>query len=212
VAPLLWHRPEKPKYRTAPCVKPRRADKPPGDPDWIHEIKHDGFRIMARRDGGAVRLLSRKGHDFASRFPLAAAAVAVLPAHSCIIDGEAIACDEKGLAVFDLIRRQRHSPDVVLCAFDLIELDGEDLRREPIETRKSTLKSLLRGKHAGIVFNAHFISDGAIVYRQACALGCEGIVSKRLGSPYRSGRADCWLKVKNPAAPAITREAEEEWN
>jgi ATP-dependent DNA ligase len=62
------------------------------------------------------------------------------------------------------------------------------------------------------VFNAHFIADGAIVYRQACALGCEGIVSKRLGSPYRSGRADCWLKVKNPAAPAVTREAEEEWN
>jgi bifunctional non-homologous end joining protein LigD len=64
------------------------------------------------------------------------------------------------------------------------------LRREPIETRKSTLKSLLRGKHAGIAFNAHFIADGAIVYRQACALGCEGIVSKRLGSPYRSGRAE----------------------
>jgi ATP-dependent DNA ligase len=75
----------------------------------------------------------------------------------------------------------------VLCAFDLLELDGEDLRREPIETRKSTLKSLLRGKHAGVAFNAHFIADGAIVYRQACALGCEGIVSKRLGSPYRSG-------------------------
>src|SRR5437660_1576015 len=85
-------------------------------------------------------------------------------------------------------------------------------RPTPIETRKSTLKSLLRGKHAGIVFNAHFIADGAIVYRQACALGCEGIVSKRLGSPYRSGRADCWVKVKNPAAPAVTREAEEEWN
>ena len=100
----------------------------------------------------------------------------------------------------------------VLCAFDLLELDGEDLRREPIETRKSTLKSLLRGKHAGIAFNAHFIADGAIVYRQACALGCEGIVSKRLGSPYRSGRADCWVKVKNPAAPAVTREAEEDWN
>ena len=90
----------------------------------------------------------------------------------------------------------------------LFELDGEDLRREPIETRKSTLRSLLRG----IAFNAHFIADGAIVYRQACALGCEGIVSKRLGSLYRSGRADCWLKVKNPAAPAVTPEAEEEWN
>jgi bifunctional non-homologous end joining protein LigD len=114
--------------------------------------------------------------------------------------------------VFDLIRGHRPSTAAFLCAFDLLELDGEDLRREPLETRKSTLKSLLRGKHAGVAFNAHFIADGAIVYRQACALGCEGIVSKRLGSPYRSGRADCWLKVKNPAAPAVTREAEEEWN
>ena len=114
--------------------------------------------------------------------------------------------------MFDLIRGRQPSAAAVLCAFDLLELDGDDLRREPIETRKSTLKSLLRGKHAGIAFNAHFIADGAIVYRQACALGCEGIVSKRIGSPYRSGRADCWIKVKNPAAPAVTREAEEDWN
>ena len=114
--------------------------------------------------------------------------------------------------MFDLIRGQRPNEVAVLCAFDLIELDGEDLRREPIETRKSTLKSLLRAKHAGIVFNAHFIADGAIVYRQACALGCEGIVSKRLGSTYRSGRTDCWIKIKNPAAPAVMREAEEDWN
>jgi bifunctional non-homologous end joining protein LigD len=136
----------------------------------------------------------------------------VLPARSCLIDGEAIVCDANDLAVFDLIRGHWPSAPAFLCAFDLLELDGEDLRREPIETRKSTLKSLLRGKHAGIVFNAHFIADGAIVYRQACALGCEGIVSKRIGSPYRSGRADCWIKVKNPAAPAVTREAEEDWN
>ena len=138
-----------------PCL-PRLADKPPAGPDWLHEIKHDGFRIMARRDGDRVRLLSRKGHDFASRFPLAAAAVAALSARSCIIDGEAIACDEKGLAVFDLIRRQQHGRAVALCAFDLLELDGEDLRRMPIETRKLTLKSLLRGKHAGIMFNCRW--------------------------------------------------------
>jgi bifunctional non-homologous end joining protein LigD len=194
-----------------PCL-PRPADRPPAGRDWLHEIKHDGFRIMARRDAAGVRLLTRNGRDFAGRFPIAAAAVATLPARSCLIDGEAIVTDQNGLAVFDLIRGHGHNAAAVLCAFDLLELDGEDLRREPIETRKSTLKSLLRGKHAGIVFNAHFIADGAIVYRQACALGCEGIVSKRLGSPYRSGRADCWLKVKNPNAPAVTREAEEDWN
>ena len=187
-----------------PCL-PRPADRPPAGSDWLHEIKHDGFRIMALRDAAGVRLLTRNGNDFSRRFPLAVAAIAALPARSCLIDGEAIVTDQKGLAVFDLIRGHRPSAAAVLCAFDLLELDGEDLRREPIETRKSTLRSLLRSKHAGIVFNAHFIADGAIVYRQACALGCEGIVSKRLGSPYRSGRADCWVKVKNPAAPAVTR-------
>ena len=109
---------------------------------------------MARRDAAGVRLLTRNGHDFAGRFPLAATAVAALPARSCLIDGEAIVTDHKGLAVFDLIRGHRPSAAAVLCAFDLIELDGGDLRREPIETRKSTLKSLLRSKHAGIAFNA----------------------------------------------------------
>jgi bifunctional non-homologous end joining protein LigD len=158
-----------------------------------------------------VRLLTRKGNDFSRRFPLVVAALAALPVRSCLIDGEAIVTDQKGLAVFDLIRGHRPNAAAVLCAFDLIELDGEDLRRTPIETRKLTLKSLLRHKHAGIVFNEHFVADGAIVYRQACALGCEGIVSKRLGSPYRSGRVDHWIKIKNPAAPAVRREAEEDW-
>ena len=111
---------------------------------------------MARRDAAGVRLLTPNGHDFAERFPMAAAAVAALPARSCLIDGEAIVTDRNGLAVFDLIRGRQPSEAAVLCAFDLLELDGEDLRREPIETRKSTMKSLLRGKHAGIAFNAHF--------------------------------------------------------
>jgi bifunctional non-homologous end joining protein LigD len=112
--------------------------------------KHDGFRIMARRDAASVRFLTRNGHDFAGHFPLAAGAVAALPARSCLIDGEAIVTDRNGLAVFDLIRGHRFSQAAVLCAFDLLELDGEDLRREPIKPRKSTLKSLLRGKRAGI--------------------------------------------------------------
>jgi bifunctional non-homologous end joining protein LigD len=99
----------------------------------------------------------------------------------------------------------------VLCAFDLIELDGEDLRRSPIEERKRTLAELLRKKSDGIALNGHYEGDGANVYKHACALGCAGIVSKRLGSPYRSGRVSDWLKIKNPAAPAVKREAEEDW-
>jgi len=99
----------------------------------------------------------------------------------------------------------------VLCAFDLLEADGEDLRRLPIEIRKAGLTQLLRAPHAGIALNEHYVGHGEIVYRQACKLGCEGIVSKRLGSTYRSGRSKQWVKVKNPAAPAVRREAEEEW-
>jgi bifunctional non-homologous end joining protein LigD len=98
----------------------------------------------------------------------------------------------------------------VHCAFDLLEL-GRDLRPEPIERRKTLLAQLLRGSQLSIVLNEHFEEDGAIVYREACKLGCEGIVSKRLGSSYRCGRSPHWIKVKNPAAPAVKREAEEDW-
>jgi bifunctional non-homologous end joining protein LigD len=100
----------------------------------------------------------------------------------------------------------------VLCSFDLLELDGKDLRRTPIEERKGTLAKLLSHPHEGIALNEHYTGDGAIIFKHACALGGEGIVSKRLGSSYRSGRADCWVKVKNPAAPAVRREAEEDWS
>lgn len=110
-----------------------------------------------------------------------------------------------------MIRWRQHDNAVTLCAFDLLELDGEDLRRKAIEVRKATLKGLLRRSRHGIAFNRHFGVDGAIVYEQACVLGCEGVVSKRLGLPYRPGRNDCWIKVKNPAAPAAKREAEEDW-
>jgi bifunctional non-homologous end joining protein LigD len=156
-----------------------------------------------------VRLFARHGHDFTARFPLAAGALAALPGRSFLIDGEAIVTNDKGLAVFDLIRRARNGGAAVLCAFDLIELDGADLRRAPIEHRKQKLARLVRTPHPGIVLNEHY--DGDVVFEYACKLGCEGIVSKRLGSPYRSGRSAHWVKVKNPKAPAVTREAEEDW-
>jgi len=177
----------------------------------LHEIKHDGFRILARRNNAGARLITRAGNDFSSRFPFIAMAVGKLPVRSCLIDGEAIVCDTKGLAVFGLIRRHGTIASAVHCAFDLLELDGEDLRREPIEKRKELLAELLAGSQLNLVFNECFEEDGAIVYREACKLGCEGIVSKRLGSSYRSGRSPHWLKVKNPASPAVKREAGEDW-
>jgi len=193
-----------------PCL-PSPAKVPPSGPGWLHEIKHDGFRILARRDAVGVRLITRNGNDFTSRFPLAVEAVARLPAHSFLLDGEAIVTNERGLAVFDLIRHKRHGADAVLLAFDLIELEGEDLRRMPIEQRKRKMAKLVRGPYPGIVLNEVFEGGGDILFTHACKLGCEGIVSKRLGSPYRSGRSPHWVKVKNPKAPAVKREKEEDW-
>ena len=125
---VLSRKPERSALRRLdPCL-PRPAKQPPAGPGWIHEIKHDGFRILAHRDGDRVRLITRNGFDFADRFSLIVEAIAALPVRSCVLDGEAIACDANGLSVFDRIRYRQHDRTVTLCAFDLLELDGEDLR------------------------------------------------------------------------------------
>jgi len=158
-----------------------------------------------------VKLYSRPGNDLTGRFPLIVETLANLRTRSCIIDGEAVACDDNGLAVFDRIRYRHHEGKVFLYAFDLIELDGDDLRREPLDVRKATLRSLLVKVGPGLRWNEHIEGDGETIFRYACKLGLEGIVSKRKDSPYRSGRSPDWLKMKNPDAPAVKREAEEDW-
>lgn len=190
---------------------PRKAKELPSGPAWIYEIKHDGFRILAQKDAARVRLITRNGYDFADRYPLIVNAINRLPVETCIIDGEAIVVDQNGLSVFDLLRYRRHDHAATLCAFDVLEVDGADLRRKPIEERKQHLSWALRTSHHGIALNATYNSDGPIVYEHACALGCEGVVSKQLGSPYFSGRTDKWLKMKNPIAPAVSREREIDW-
>jgi bifunctional non-homologous end joining protein LigD len=197
----------------APCLPTKTTQLPSGG-QWLHEIKHDGFRIIARKSNGPVRLYSRPGNDFTRRFPLIVEALERLRSRACIIDGEAIACDDNGVASFDLIRHHRANGSVFLFAFDLIELNGDDLRRDPLEVRKATLASVLAKAGPGIRFNEHIEGDGptVFVFAYACKLGLEGIVSKRKDSPYRSGRSPDWLKMKNPNAPAAHREALEEWS
>jgi ATP-dependent DNA ligase len=153
--------------------------RPPAGPGWIHEIKHDGFRILAKQNPDGVHLFTRKGYDLAVRFPLATTAIAALPARSCLIDGEAIARDQNGLAVFEMIRWRRHDQDVVLCAFDLLELNGQDLRKAPIEERKRTLAKLLRRSPAGITFNEHYEGDGTTLFQH--------VVSSAVKGSYRNG-------------------------
>jgi bifunctional non-homologous end joining protein LigD len=194
-----------------PC-QPIGARKPPSGVGWIHEIKLDGFRMLAQRRAFGGRLLTRNGVDFTERYPAVVAAMNALKVRSCLIDGEITVCDAKGLAVFDLLRHGDWiKPEAVLFAFDLLELDGDDLRSIPIELRKRKLARLIRDAGRGLQLSEHLHIDGAEMFDHACKLGCEGIVSKQLGSRYVSGRTDHWIKVKNPLAPAIRREAEEDW-
>jgi bifunctional non-homologous end joining protein LigD len=194
----------------APCL-PTKTDKLPSGSQWLHEIKHDGFRVIARKKGAQVRLYSRPGNDLTYRFPLIVETLKRLRSRSCIIDGEAVACDENGVTSFNRVRYRRHDESIFIYAFDLIELNGNDLRRDPLEGRKKTLAMILAKAGSGVRFNEHMEGDGETVFRHACKLGLEGIVSKRLGSPYISGRSPDWLKMKNADAPAVKREAEEDW-
>jgi bifunctional non-homologous end joining protein LigD len=195
----------------APCL-PTKIDALPSGSLWVHEIKHDGFRVIARKDNDRVRLYSRPGNNLTYRFPLIVEALSRLRSRSCIIDGEAVCCDDNGMPCFDRIRYRRHDASVLLYAFDLIELNGDDLRREPLEVRKATLASVLAKAAPGLRLNERLEhDDGELVFRHACKMGLEGIVSKRKGSSYRSGRSPDWLKMKNPNAPAVKREAEEDW-
>jgi bifunctional non-homologous end joining protein LigD len=139
-------------------------------------------------------------------------ALARLRSRSCILDGEAVACDDNGVASFDLIRHQRANESIFLYAFDLIELNGDDLRRDPLQVRKATLASIVGKARSGLRFNEHIEGDGPTVFAHACQMGLEGIVSKRKDSMYRSGRSPDWLKMKNPNALAVTREGEEDWS
>jgi bifunctional non-homologous end joining protein LigD len=193
-----------------PCL-PTNAPQPPSGDLWLHEIKHDGFRVIARKNGQRVKLYSRPGNDLTYRFPLIVEGLARLRSRSCIIDGEAVACGDDGVALFDRIRYRRHDASVFMWAFDIIELNGDDLRCEPLEWRKATLAKLLARAGYGVQLNEHLEAEGPVVFDHACRMGLEGIVSKRKASCYQSGRSRDWLKSKNPQAPAVTRLAEEDW-
>jgi ATP-dependent DNA ligase len=188
----------------SPCL-PTPSKRAPTGPEWVHEIKHDGYRLIVRRDGDRVRLYTRRGFNWSHRFPLIVEAVRGLKARSVVVDGEAVVCDASGIPSFDMLHSKGHDGAAVLFAFDLIALDGDDLRQRPLEERKAKLAKLLSRLRGGIHFNEHIEGDGAIVFEHTCRMGLEGIVSKRRDLPYRSGRSKCWLKIKNPNSPAMLR-------
>ena len=189
-----------PKSAFDPCI-PTRATKVPTGPDWLHEIKHDGYRLIVQRDG---RLFSRRGFDWSDRFPLISEAVKRLRAESFVIDGEAVWLDDSGLSHFDRLHSRKHFGEVRLVAFDLLAVGGDDIRPEPLHARKRWLAKLLAKAGDGIQLCEHMEGEiGPAMFEHACKLGLEGIVSKHRYRPYRAGRCAHWVKIKNPASPAM---------
>jgi bifunctional non-homologous end joining protein LigD len=187
--------------------------QPPSGPLWVHEIKHDGYRLMVRKDGERIRCFTKGGYDWADRFPAIADAALRIKAASFLIDGEAAILHEDSTPDFHALRSRRRGHAAMLFAFDLIEHDGEDLRRLPLIDRKRRLAKLLgRAKRRSIQYVGHITDDGPTVFEHVCRMGLEGIVSKRVDAPYRSGPSRVWLKCKNPASEAVRREREEEWH
>jgi bifunctional non-homologous end joining protein LigD len=183
-------------------VEPQLAspvDQPPEGKHWIHEIKHDGYRSQVVIERGQVRVFSRNGHDWSDRYPGIFRAASRLHCKPAIIDGEAVVQDENGVSNFEAlgsaIRRQPHS--IILYAFDLLHIDGEDLRRETLSERRAVLKNLI-GDDADsrIQFSDEFDGDGADLFSACAERELEGIVSKHTLAPYRSGRSKTWLKTK----------------
>ena len=134
-----------------------------------------------------------------------------LRASSFTIDGEACVCGPDGVAIFDALHRHGTVSEAMLYGFDLLEVDGEDLRALPLGDRKKRLARLLARRRVGIVLSQHTAADGATIFQQACRMGLEGIVSKRITAPYRSGPSRDWIKVKNPDSPAMIQAREMEW-
>lgn len=175
------------------------AEAPPNGADWIFELKYDGYRLeLATGADGAV-VYTRSGLDWTKRFPGLARAAFALPCRNALLDGEAVVFDEKGLSDFAMLvsaLEAGRAKRVEFVAFDLLALDEKDLRREPLRERKAKLKKLLAGASGAIRYGDYIEGDGAAVFRQATQAGAEGIIAKRGGAPYRSGRFPDWLKIK----------------
>jgi bifunctional non-homologous end joining protein LigD len=186
-----------------PC-QPIVAKQPPVGPGWAHELKHDGYRLQIHVRDGRVRLYTINGADWSKRYPLIVEAARKIDG-SAILDAEVVWLDSDGAANFDALHSRVNDQSAVALAFDLMSLDGEDFRQEPFSERKAALRKVLRRTRRGIQYVEHAEDHGGRLFKAVCELGLEGIVSKKLDAPYRSGRTKSWIKVKNPKSPAATR-------
>ena len=190
-----------------PCLPTVSRTVPTGS-EWVFEIKHDGFRFLAIRQGKRVRVFSRGGRDWSGQLPAITEALLALPVRSVMLDGEGVICGSDGKSNFDRMRAcfsRRGAPQAFLYAFDALQLDGRDLRKEPWASRRATLVQLLAAAKRGVRLCEHIEDvDGAVVFRQACVMGLEGIVAKRRGSRYRSGRCGTGLRSRTWPIPPLS--------
>jgi bifunctional non-homologous end joining protein LigD len=217
---MLWRVKAK-RNLTAKFIQPCLAvdsDKVPTGDGWIHEIKHDGYRMQVRKDADRVRLLTRRGFDWTERYPRIVAAALKIKVTSFSMDGETVCVDDNGLADFAKLHSRCFDKEAIFYAFDLMEIEGEDLKPLPLIERKAALARMLRPNgtplarkrrqsEAGLHLVDHDTDGGPELFAAACKHGVEGIVSKRAASRYMPGPKRCqsWRKTKNKRAPGYTR-------
>jgi len=177
---------------------PTLVARPPAGPGWIHEIKHDGYRMGAVVSAGTARLWSRAGKEWTSGFPNVVETLAKLPVSSAVLDGEVVFLRDDGTTDFGSLRSVvgKRSPRVAFYLFDVLELDGRDVRACPLLERKELLRGVVPNQTGALRVVEHVAGEGALVFEAAKRLGAEGIVSKQERSLYRGGRTTEWLKTK----------------
>ncbi|TCM78614.1 bifunctional non-homologous end joining protein LigD [Rhizobium sp. BK068] len=188
--------------RIEPCLALLNP-RPPIGPDWIYEIKWDGYRIAVHLNNGNVRILTRGGHDWTHRFPAIEADAKRLGVGSAILDGEAVVLDELGRSDFGKLQQslggrggKLNSGASVMFAFDLLYFDGHDIRSLELTARRYFLRSLLKDADGAIRLSEDIEGDGREILAAACEHGLEGIIAKYKDSPHRLGRLGEWVKVK----------------
>ncbi|MBD9635497.1 ATP-dependent DNA ligase [Ensifer sp. ENS07] len=188
--------------RVDPCVA-TLVDKPPKGPEWAFEVKWDGYRLAVHVEPGGVRAITRGGYDWTKKFGLIVAEARELGPASMILDGEAVVLDDQGRSDFGLLQRAvgrrpslHDTGEIIFYAFDLLYLDGQDLRMHPLSERRRLLEPIVAGRTGAIRFSEEVDADGAEFFKIACEMGLEGIIAKRRDKPYRSGRRPEWLKIK----------------
>ncbi|HEX7128836.1 MAG TPA: DNA ligase D [Rhodanobacteraceae bacterium] len=177
----------------------RLYQRAPSGNDWLHEVKYDGYRMLAWRNGKDLQLLSRNHLDWTDRLPHIVEAVRALKCRSCALDGELVVFDAQGHTRFDLLQQEftrAHADATHFVVFDLLMLDGKDVRDQPQHQRKAALSKLIEGADEVLQLSGFIQGEGALAYRRACEAGLEGIISKAVEAPYAAGRGDAWRKLK----------------